>query len=62
MTTPITNCKEAHTWQKRHEDSAPKVGDMAPDFELPELGRSGSVHLSQFRGERPVALLFGSYT
>ncbi len=58
----ITNRKEAHTWQKEHESTAPQVGDLAPDFELPEMSGSGSVRLSQFRGERLVALLFGSYT
>jgi hypothetical protein len=41
----------------------PKVGDEAPDFELPMLGMKGkTVKLSSLRGDRPVALLFGSYT
>lgn len=62
MKATISNRREAHTWQKKHESTAPQVGDLAPDFELPELSGSGSVRLSQFRGERPVALLFGSYT
>jgi len=37
-------------------------GDPAPDFELPTLDRSGTVRLSAFRGDRPVVLVFGSYT
>ena len=44
-------------------------GDPAFDFELPVLdgGRDGAmtgetVRLSSFAGERPVALVFGSYT
>jgi len=49
--------------QRRREEAAPNVGDPAPDFELPTLGdRERKVRLSDFRGKRPVALLFGSYT
>lgn len=41
----------------------PKVGDPAPDFELPMLGmKDVTVKLSSLRGDRPVALIFGSYT
>ncbi len=40
-----------------------RVGDVAPDFDLPRLGGGGgTVRLSSFRGARPVALVFGSYT
>lgn len=39
-----------------------RAGDVALDFELPRLGGGGSVRLSSFRGARPVALVFGSYT
>lgn len=44
------------------------IGDPAFDFELPLLDgdtheRTGeSVRLSSFAGDRPVALVFGSYT
>jgi hypothetical protein len=38
------------------------VGDMAPDFTLPLLDRSGSVTVSSFRSGKPVVLIFGSYT
>lgn len=37
-------------------------GDVAPDFTLPTLDRRQSLTLSSFRGERPVVLVFGSYT
>jgi len=37
-------------------------GDPAFDFTLPLLDGSGDVTLSDFAGERPVALVFGSYT
>jgi hypothetical protein len=38
------------------------VGDAAPDFRLPTLDRKSTVRLSTFRGDRPVVLVFGSYT
>ena len=38
------------------------VGDHAPDFELQGPSGVTRVRLSDFRGERPVALVFGSYT
>lgn len=44
-------------------------GLVAPDFDLPYVGETkvvadsrGTVRLSSFRGKRPVALIFGSYT
>ena len=37
-------------------------GDPAPDFELPRLDGDGTVRLSALVAERPVALVFGSYT
>jgi len=44
------------------ETHAPAVGTDAPDFVLPKLGDNESVQLSAFRGHKPVALIFGSYT
>ena len=42
----------------------PKVaeGDLAPDFELPLAGREGIARLSSLVEDKPVALVFGSYT
>ncbi len=37
-------------------------GDPAFAFDLPLLDGSGRVRLSDFAGERAVALVFGSYT
>ena len=37
-------------------------GEPAPDFTLPTSDRKGSVTLSANRGQRPVVLIFGSYT
>jgi hypothetical protein len=39
-----------------------QVGDAAPDFELLTHDKSQTVRLSDFRGEKPVVLVFGSYT
>jgi hypothetical protein len=38
------------------------VGSEAPDFTLQLPTENAEVSLSQFRGKRPVALVFGSYT
>jgi hypothetical protein len=37
-------------------------GEAAPDFTLSTLDRTGRVTLSSHRGQRPVVLVFGSYT
>jgi len=39
-----------------------RPGDVAPDFDLPLLDGSARVRLSDFAGQRPVVLVFGSYT
>lgn len=39
-----------------------KVGDIAPDFNLKVMHKDTRVPLSSFRNQRPVALVFGSYT
>jgi len=40
----------------------PKVGMTAPDFTLPTQDGKGDITLSQFRGKKPVVLIFGSFT
>ncbi|MEM1246699.1 MAG: hypothetical protein AAGK22_10010 [Acidobacteriota bacterium] len=49
-------------WQRENDVRSPKVGDLAPDFALQDASGTQTVKLSSFRGERPVALVFGSYT
>ncbi len=44
------------------DETGPNVGEPAPDFSLKRLGSEERVRLSDFRGRRPVALAFGSYT
>lgn len=39
-----------------------REGDIAPDFTLKSPDGKQTVTLSDFRGKRPVALVFGSYT
>lgn len=41
---------------------APKVGEQAPDFSLPTLDGKETVKLSQHKDEKPVVLVFGSFT
>ncbi len=53
---------QAMTWQKKYDALAPKKGDLAPDFELYDLNGENLVRLSDFRGGKPVALVFGSFT
>ena len=38
------------------------VGDAAPDFDLQTVDKQSRVKLSNYRGSRPVVLVFGSYT
>ena len=44
------------------DDMGPAVGQEPPDFDLKLLGSEERVRLSDYRGKRPVALVFGSYT
>jgi hypothetical protein len=37
-------------------------GETAPDFTLPTADKTSRVTLSAHRGQRPVVLVFGSYT
>ncbi len=53
---------ESDTWHERHGPLAPKVGDLAPDFELQDATGSNPVRLSDFNEKKPVALIFGSFT
>jgi len=39
-----------------------KIGDPAPDFSLLKVDKSGSIRLSELNKQRPVVLVFGSYT
>ena len=58
----LKNRREANAWQRRFDPLAPKVGDLAPDFALHDVRGLEQVRLSNFRGKKPVALIFGSFT
>jgi len=53
---------EEIAWQNSLDPKSPKIGDLAPDFELQDPEGNVRIRLSDFRGKRPVALVFGSYT
>ena len=54
--------KKVMKTQKVLDAKAPKAGDLAPDFTLLDISGENSVALSDFRGKKPVALVFGSFT
>ena len=54
--------KMATAWQAKYEPRAPKAGDIAPDFELSDVNGENTVRLSDFKGDKPAALIFGSFT
>lgn len=44
------------------KDTAPKVGDDAPNFKLAMHDGDKDLELTSLRGKKPVVLVFGSYT
>jgi peroxiredoxin len=62
MPTTTHYIKNEKAWQKKYDASAPKAGDLAPDFELADVRGNNLVRLSDFQGRKPVALVFGSFT
>lgn len=54
--------REARAWQMQYDAAAPKRGDLAPDFELRDVKGENPIRLSDMRGSKPVALIFGSFT
>ena len=62
MAKTIKNRREAKAWHETYDPLAPRAGDVAPDFELCDIHGEHPVRLSGYRGQRPVALVFGSFT
>ena len=62
MLRTIVGVKDSVAWHKRYGPRAPKAGDLAPDFGLRDVDGDNPIQLSDFRGRKPVALVFGSFT
>jgi hypothetical protein len=62
MLKTIKTRQKAREWQKKFDALAPKAGDLAPDFELRDTDGQNPARLSDFQGQTPVALIFGSFT
>jgi len=62
LTKTLQYRQKEGVWQKKYDAHAPKVGALAPDFELYDASGEQCVRLSDFRGQKPVALVFGSFT
>lgn len=54
--------REFARWQHCYDAAAPRIGNIAPDFELRDTVGENPVRLSDYRGKLPVALIFGSFT
>ena len=48
-------------WMRARAGSV-KIGDAAPEFTLSTLDKTAHVTLASIRSDRPVVLVFGSYT
>ncbi len=62
MPRTLRSLEDAVAWHERYGPNAPVEGDEAPDFELGDATGKEKVRLSDFRGLRPVVLVFGSFT
>ncbi len=62
MSDTIKSWRDSIKWHRRYGHEAPKRGELATDFELRDVSGENPVRLSDFRGIRPVALVFGSFT
>ena len=58
----LKGMRQSRAWQRQYDALSPKAGDIAPDFELRDATGEHLVRLSEFRGRKPVALMFGSFT
>ena len=62
MAETFTSRDDSKAWHELHGPNAPEVGDPAPDFELRDSTGENPMHLSDYAGKKPVALVFGSFT
>jgi hypothetical protein len=64
LTTPAwsQNPGQGKAKGERPQEGKLQPGDEAPNFKLRRLNAAEEVELASFRGQRPVVLVFGSYT
>ena len=48
--------------ERRSQQDALRVADLAPTFVLKSLGEESETDLASLRDKKPVVLIFGSYT
>jgi peroxiredoxin len=58
----VKGISEVRAWQKEFAGKAPKAGTRAPDFELSDVNGENPIRLSHFFGQRPIVLVFGSFS
>lgn len=62
MPTPGTFLKGLLTGELGSPFEGPRIGERAPSFKLPTHDGQKEISLGQFRGQKPVVLIFGSFT
>jgi hypothetical protein len=60
--SPLVLLKGFATGELGSVFEGPSLGKQAPDFRLPTQDGGATIALSQFRGKKPVVLVFGSFT
>ena len=58
---PLLNGSKGIPGEFRRVDTV-QEGDVAPDFKLKTIDGKRTMRLHAHRGQRPVVLIFGSYT
>lgn len=62
MIAHLKYMRRTKLWQREHDQYAPRAGDNAPEFALCDVDGAGPFALAELRRERPVVLVFGSFT
>ena len=62
MSDTIRSGRDSIRWHRQYGPQAPKRGERAVDFELRDVNGENPVRLWDFRGVKPVVLIFGSFT
>jgi len=62
MPSPMTLVKGLFNGEIGSLHEGPSVGQPAPNFTLKTFDKEKTISLSRFRGQKPVVLVFGSFT